>query len=161
MRPVSPIFNKSNIGGPFSPIIEGDSVRMAYDSFLFRDGTDMSSAIRLSMSLKKVTENLKVYLRVDFQNGAFSNATIVDTSSWWDGHPNTIKYSDNSKKIDKQVSLYAPIFSTFRGRGIYGQYVNTSGGEITVYRHMYNNVMLMQTCKYYFLLPAPFAPTLE
>jgi hypothetical protein len=161
MRPVIPIFNKSNIGGPFSSVIEDDSVRMAYDSFLFTDGTDIASAIRLSMPLKKVTEDLKVYLRVDFQNGAFSNAIIVDDSSWWDQHPNTIKYSDDSKKIEKQMSLYAPIFSAFRGKGVYGQYVNTSEGEITVYRHVYNNLMLMQTCKYYFLLPAPFAPTLE
>lgn len=170
MRPVIPIFNKSNIGGPFSPIIDDDSLRMAYDSFLFKDGVDISSAIRLSMPLPiKITKDLKVYLKITFYDGDFIKAEIVDGQNgniknpgdWWDEYPNTIKYSDDSKKIEKQIELYAPIFSAFTGKGIYGQYVNTDDGEVTVYRHVNSNLMLMQTCKYYFLLPAPFAPVIE
>jgi hypothetical protein len=159
-RSVSPIFSRTNQGGPFSPIIEGSSVRMASDSFLFTDGTNLSSAISLSMPLSAITLGLRVYLRVSFQEGVFTGAQIVNDGSWWESYPNTITYSDDSKKIGKQTSLYAPIFSVIRGQGVYGQYVGTNEGEMTVYRHVYNNLMLMQTCKYYFLLPAPFAPAI-
>jgi hypothetical protein len=164
MRPVVPIFNKSNIGGPFYPVIDGTSLRMSYDSFLFTDGTDMLSAIKLEMEPTpsiKVTKELKVYLKIVFSNGSFVSAGIIGGYSWWTDYPKTVEYSDDSKKIDKQISLYAPIFSAFKGKAVYGQYVNTDDGEITVYRHVNSNLMLMQTCKYYFLLPAPFAPTLD
>lgn len=158
MRSVNPIFNQSNIGGPFAPVIIGDSVRISYDSFLFKDGTDLSSAVRLSMPPVAITESLKVYLRISFNAGAYVDAEIIDSNNWWSTYPNVIKYSGDSKKIEDQVELYAPIFSAFKGPGVFGKYVNTDQGELTVYRHMTNNVMLMQACKYYFLLPAPFSP---
>jgi hypothetical protein len=158
MRPVSPIFSTSNVGGPFAPIIVGNSFRMSYDSFLFTDGTDLASAIRLSMPEKTIAEDQKVYLKLIFKDGAFQNAEVVSTASWWPDHPKTISYSGSSKKIKDQTTLYAPIFSITKNQKVQGKFVNTNSGELIVYRHMYNNVMIMQSCKYFFLLPAPFAP---
>lgn len=163
MRSVSPIFNKFNIGGPFSPVIDGNLLRMAYDSFIFTDGTDLSSAIRLQMPELpiQITKSLKVYLKVTFENGIFKQATVQDgKGSWWKGYPNIIEYSDSSKRIAKQTALYTPIFSAFEAnvKPVYGQYVTIDTGEVTIYRHVNSNLMIMQTCAYFFILPAPAAP---
>jgi|688.fasta_scaffold14844_3 hypothetical protein len=158
MRPVSPIFSTSNVGGPFAPIIVGNSFRMSYDSFLFADGTDLASATRLSMPANIITESVKVYLKLTFNNGGIQEVKVISDDKWWQDYPQTISYSGSSKKIKDQTALYAPIFSVTKNQKVQGKFVNTNSGELIVYRHMYNNVMVMQSCKYFFLLPAPFAP---
>lgn len=160
MRDVSPIFNRSNQGGPFSPIIAGDSVKLSTDSFVFSNGSNLGSAIPVTMSPAKITSELKVYLEILLKDNAIEKIEVRSGNSWWSTYPNTIKYSGSEEKIDKQSALYAPIFSV-SSSGATGTYAKIDGiGNIIVYRHIYNNLMLMQTCKYFFLLPAPCAPGL-
>lgn len=158
-RSVSPAFSRTNQGGPFSPIIEGNSLILSSDSFLFLNGANLGSADRVTMTPAPITNDLKIYLQIYFKNGIFEKKEVIAGTDWWDTYPNTVKYEGNEEKIHKQTSLFIPIFSVVFG--VAGTYANISGvGNITIYRHIYNNLMLMQTCKYFFLLPAPSAPGL-
>jgi hypothetical protein len=163
MRPVSPIFSQSNPGGPFSPLIIGGSYKISNDSFLFLDGSNLNTAIKLSMPSTPVQSSSKVYLNISFKNGIYEKSELIAGDSWWDSYPNVVKYSSEEKKIDKQTNLYACVFSVFNASsfGVNGQFVNTSAGEMLVYRHITTNLMIMQSCKYFFLLPAPCAPQMK
>lgn len=160
MRTVSPAFSRSNQGGPFSPIIIGDSVGISSDSFIFTDGSNLGTKKIVTMPPALVKTGLKVYLVVNFKDGVFESMKIESGSSWWSEYPNTIKYNGNQRIISKQTALYTPIFSV-PSVGFSGAYAQTSEGNLTVYRHVYNNLIIMQTCKYFFFLPAPAAPGLE
>jgi hypothetical protein len=155
MRSVSPIAPaNSNEVGPFCGQFVGGEFYIPSAYILL--SASSAAASNVGGGPFRLESGNKVWLHITFSNGSVTGASLKEGSDWWAEYPSTIKYSDPAEpSLKTQTDLYAPVAQvkkTQTGSGGPGP----CSAKYTIVRYVHSNLMLMQTCNYFFLIGGPY-----
>lgn len=161
---ISTKYPEINQSGPFSPICSASlsTININQNSNIFI-GMNLSNTLNITNKdiAISINENStwRVWLEIFFGNGTPLTSNFNYNTSWWQNYPEMQEFNGSIKNLTNQIALRIPVLTidpfALSPEDADGFIFEFGDFLFKIKRHIYNDLILFQSCDGFMLLPSP------